>query len=106
MRHVLAIVLALSLVGCGDDTITYLPGENHKTVLVSILENGEVFLSTKDSPIALQELPKEIESLLSMEEGYSFVIQSEDGGLAAKVEEILHKEGVKDWHVAIAQNRP
>ncbi|HEX7026929.1 MAG TPA: hypothetical protein VF268_06780 [Gammaproteobacteria bacterium] len=108
MQHMLSLVLALLLAGCGDGAITHVPGENHETVMVAVDGNGSVFLSTGNSPISLQELPNEIESLLGSGQGYSFVIQSEDGSgpLAKQVEEILHRQGVEERHVAIAHQLP
>lgn len=61
MRRLSALVLALSLVACGDDTISHLANENHETVLVAVNTRGEVFLATKKSPVTLQELPGEVE---------------------------------------------
>lgn len=108
MRHFSALILALSLFGCDDDTIILGSNERTETVMIAVNSNGEVFLSTGESPVTFQELPGEIEGLLNSENEYSFVIQAADsGGAHAKeIEKILHSQGVKDRHIAIAKAPP
>ena len=108
MRHFSALILALSLSGCDDDTIIHGPNERTETVMIAVNANGEVFLSTGGPPVTFQELPGEIEGLLSSENEYSFVIQVADSGgtHANEIEKILHSQGVKDRHVAIAKAHP
>jgi biopolymer transport protein ExbD len=108
MRILLAVAIAVALIACGEDTITHAPGENPEIVIIAINENGEIFMSSRESSLSMDEFPKEVSRLLDGEGSYSFVIQSDEGGRshAKKVEKLLHNGGVEERHVAISRSRP
>lgn len=108
MRILLVVAMAVVLTACGEDTITHAPGENPEMVMIAVNESGEIFMSTRDSSLSIDEFPQEVSRLLDDEGSYSFVIQSDEGGSshAEKVEKVLHDSGVKERHVAISRRRP
>ena len=77
-------------------------------VVIAVNESGEIFMSTRDSSLSLDEFPNEISRLLEDERSYSFVIHSDEGGEshAKKVAKVLHSSGIEERHVAISRRSP
>lgn len=106
MRVIVIIFLLSAIIGCESDHILIHAADEHREVLtVAINRNGEIFISSLDSPTTLEELPREIRKLLESSKNYSFVIHTDgdDRDQAEKVREIFYLEGVERHHVAISK---
>lgn len=104
--YVCTLMFTVASSGCNDDASVAVSEGAHKTVLIAVNMEGEIFLSGKSAAITMNELSSGVGHLVDSEDDYVFVIQSDGAGTYAKeVKKTLLNQGVEKHQVVIARSR-
>ena len=106
MKILLVVVIATMLTACGKDTAVHASEENSKVVMIAVNEHGEVFMSTQNLSMSVEEFSNEVAQLLEDGSRYRFIIQSDDASrsIVNSVADALYRNGIDARYVTISRN--
>lgn len=106
MNKILAIIMIMLLVSCGDDAIVHRSGESTETKIVTLVGKNQIFIQGRDGAMSTSQFDDYLTTLMSNGKEFSFVIQPMIGihnEATEDIVELIKKHGVPERHIAVAK---